>query len=150
MSFVDLVGRVAQFIDVAGLAIIVGGVLGATIFFAPRWKAGPPVAQYRGYRQTVGRAILLGLEFFLAADIIRTVAIDPTFRSVGVLAIIVAIRTFLSLELELEINGDWPWQRDKMPNVDDTLVSVIPIMRSRPRNHKVRMRPTRPIPNIDR
>jgi uncharacterized membrane protein len=68
---------------------------------------------YRSYRRSLARAILLGLEFLVAGDIVRTVAIDPTFRSVGILAIIVAIRTFLSIELQLEIEGRWPWQADR-------------------------------------
>jgi uncharacterized membrane protein len=59
---------------------------------------------------TSGVPILLGLEFLLAGDIIRTVAISPTFRSSGVLAGIVLIRTFLSMALQLEIKGRWPWQ----------------------------------------
>ena len=57
------------------------------------------------------RSILLGLEFLVAADIIRTVAVSPTLPGVGVLAIIVLIRAFLSFTLELEIDGRWPWQR---------------------------------------
>ena len=68
---------------------------------------------YRCYRQGVGRAILLGLEFLVAGDIIRTVAVDPTFTSVGVLAAIVVIRTFLSFSLEVELDGRWPWQRNR-------------------------------------
>lgn len=67
---------------------------------------------YRSYRQLLGRSILLGLELLVAADIIRTVAVTPTFASVGVLAIIVLIRTFLSFSLELEITGRWPWQKE--------------------------------------
>ena len=67
------------------------------------------------FRQGLGRAILLGLEFLVAGDIIRTVGVSPTFTSVGVLAIIVLIRTFLSFELELEIDGRWPWQRQEKP-----------------------------------
>ena len=67
---------------------------------------------YRLYRQLLGRSILLGLELLVAADIIRTVAVTPTFESVGVLAIIVLIRTFLSFSLELEITGRWPWQKE--------------------------------------
>lgn len=67
---------------------------------------------YRSYRQSLGRSILLGLELLVAADIIRTVAVTPTFESVGVLAIIVLIRTFLSFSLELEITGRWPWQKE--------------------------------------
>jgi uncharacterized membrane protein len=102
-------------VDAAGVVAIVVGALYATGLYATRWQRKPPEAQYRAYRQTVGRAILLGLEFLLAGDIIRTVAVDPTFRSVGVLAIIVLIRTFLSLELELEIDGRFPWQRAETP-----------------------------------
>ena len=74
-------------------------------------RGGPVDAAYRGYRRSLGRAILLGLEFLVAGDIIYTVAVEPTFRSVGVLAVLVVIRSFLSAELELEINGRWPWQR---------------------------------------
>jgi uncharacterized membrane protein len=66
---------------------------------------------YEEYRRLLGRSILLGLEFLVAADIIRTVAIEPTFYNVGVLAIIVIIRTFLSFALGLEITGRWPWQK---------------------------------------
>jgi uncharacterized membrane protein len=66
---------------------------------------------YEGFRADLGRGILLGLEFLVAADIIGTVAVTPTFESLGVLAAIVLIRTFLSFSLEVEIEGRWPWQR---------------------------------------
>ena len=66
---------------------------------------------YHRYRKRLGRSILLGLELLVAADIIRTVAVAPTFESVGVLGLIVLIRTFLSFSLELEITGRWPWQK---------------------------------------
>jgi len=61
-------------------------------------------------RQFLGRGILLGLEFLIAADIIYTVAVELTFKTIGILAIVVLIRTFLSLTLEVEISGRWPWQ----------------------------------------
>src|SRR5829696_8398147 len=110
MSFEDVVEGVGKGLDLAGVAVIVTGALVATVVFArgvARRQAG---ASYRPYRQTLGRSILLGLEVLVAADIIRTVAVEPDFRSVGVLGIIVLIRTFLSLSLELEISGRWPWQ----------------------------------------
>ena len=66
---------------------------------------------YPAMRQRLGRGILLGLEFLVAADIIHTVAVDLTFSTVGVLACIVLIRTFLSFTLELELTGRWPWQQ---------------------------------------
>lgn len=65
---------------------------------------------YREFRHRLARGILLGLEFLVGADIIHTVAVDLTFRSVGVLAAIVLIRTFLSFSLEVELKGRWPWQ----------------------------------------
>jgi len=61
-------------------------------------------------RQRLGRGILIGLEFLVAGDIIHTVAVEFTFRSVGILAIIVIIRTFLSFTLEVELTGCWPWK----------------------------------------
>ncbi len=73
------------------------------------------------FRQSLARAILLGLELLVAADIIHTVAIDLTLESVGVLAVIVLIRTFLSFSLGVEVDGYWPWQkaRHTQASVDD-------------------------------
>ena len=111
MHFEKSVELVAKVIDAVGVAIIVGGVVLATTLIT---RSGADWDQrFREYRRGVGRSILLGLEFLVAADIIRTVAISPTFRGVGVLAIIVLIRTFLSFTLELEIEGRWPWQRQE-------------------------------------
>lgn len=65
---------------------------------------------FQAVRQHLGRGILLGLEFLVAADIIHTVAVELTFETVGVLAIVVLIRTFLSFTLDVELTGRWPWQ----------------------------------------
>lgn len=65
------------------------------------------------FRTTIGRGVLLGLEFLVAADIIGTIAITPTFSSLGILALIIAIRTFLSVSLSVEIDGTLPWRRSK-------------------------------------
>jgi uncharacterized membrane protein len=110
MTFVEIVEATGKAIDIVGVAVIVGGALIAAIATAPRLrrKVGDP---YRLFRQQLGRAILLGLEFLVAADIIRTVAVTPTGESVAVLAGIVLIRTFLSFSLQLEVTGAWPWQR---------------------------------------
>ena len=107
MDFKQAMELVAKAIDILRVAIIVGGIVIATALVlrgVTTWDE-----RFRAYRRGVGRAILLGLEFLVAADIIRTVAVSPTFRGVGVLAIIVLIRTFLSFTLELEIDGRWPW-----------------------------------------
>ena len=71
---------------------------------------------YHDLRRDLGKAILVGLELLVAADIIRSVAIDPTFATVGVLGLIVLIRTFLSWSLEVEVNGRWLWQSSRSPN----------------------------------
>lgn len=65
---------------------------------------------FQELRQRLGRGILLGLEFLIAADIIHTVAVELTFETVGILAVVVLIRTFLSFTLEVELSGRWPWQ----------------------------------------
>lgn len=116
MSFEELAEGVGKAIDAAGIGAIVVGALFATVAFVAALRSSPVAEAYRSYRRGLGRAILLGLELLVAADIIRTVAIEPTFESVGVLALIVLIRTFLSFTLEVEINGRWPWdQREAEP-----------------------------------
>lgn len=108
MKVIETVGL---WIDAAGVAIIVVGVLAATVWFCLRLRAIGVVEGYTRYRQSVGGAILLGLELLVAGDIIRTVAVAPTLENVAVLGAIVLIRTFLSISLQLELEGRWPWQR---------------------------------------
>jgi uncharacterized membrane protein len=106
-EFVEVAGNAAE---LAGVALIIGGLVIASARYAlPAPSGGVP--RYQRYRQDLGRAILLGLEVLVAADIVRTVAFTPTMDSVIVLAMIVAIRTFLSWSLALELEGRWPWQR---------------------------------------
>jgi uncharacterized membrane protein len=101
-------------IEIGGIAIIVLGLLGATIAVVWQVLRGRSGSEaFSLYRSNLGRAILLGLEFLVAADIINTVAIDPTLQSLLVLGGIVLIRTFLSFSLEVEIEGRWPWNRHK-------------------------------------
>jgi len=108
-----------EVIDILGVVAIVVGVLYAGIDAAVRGlRRVSPV--YSRFKRVLGRAILLGLELLVAADIIKTVAVTPTLDSVVVLAVIVLIRTFLSWSLELEISGRWPWQkRDAGAVADD-------------------------------
>jgi uncharacterized membrane protein len=110
VEFEETVENVGKAMDLVGVAVIVGGAVVATVLFARRALRRNGDASYRTYRHALGRSILLGLEVLVAADIIRTVGVEPDFTSVGVLAAIVLVRTFLSLALELEINGRWPWQ----------------------------------------
>ncbi len=112
MSFYEVIETVGKAIDAVGVAIIAVGALITAAGAIPRLrnKTGDV---YRVFRQQLGRSILLGLEFLVAADIIRTVAVTPDARSVAVLAGIVLIRTFLSFSLELEVTGYWPWQKNR-------------------------------------
>ena len=112
VAFQEIIELVGKGVDAAAVGIVVVGVVVATalaIVMRLRRRQGA----YESYRRLLGRSILLGLEFLVAADIIRTVAVAPTFRSVGVLAVIVLIRTFLSFALELEITGRGPWQKSR-------------------------------------
>ena len=109
-----IAGWIAVVIEAAGIAIIVIGAAISTWRFLHDWIAtGSFEDPYQGYRGNLGRAILLGLEFLVAADIVGTVVVDPTFENLGVLALIVLIRIVLSFTLEVEINGHWPWQHSE-------------------------------------
>ncbi|MGH2674333.1 MAG: DUF1622 domain-containing protein [bacterium] len=112
MTFDEVVDAIGKGVDVAGIAIIVIGVIVGTVGYLSHVRADAGSA-YRDYRVGLGRAILLGLEFLIAGDIIRTVATSPTFRGVGILGTIVLIRTFLSITLNLEVEGRLPWKRGK-------------------------------------
>jgi uncharacterized membrane protein len=109
VQFNNAIEEVGMVIDAAGAVVIVVGSIGAAVL-AGRQAMTRSRTFYRDFRQRLGKAILLGLELFVAADIIRTVA-TPNLTSVAVLAGIVAIRTFLSFSLEVEITGRWPWQK---------------------------------------
>jgi uncharacterized membrane protein len=110
-DFKNAVDAVSKVIDGAGVLVIVMGLVVATgAFVLALQNRDRAQVAYRVYRQQVGKAILLGLEFLVAGDIIRTVAVAPTFAGVGVLAILVAVRTFLSFTLDMELSGRWPWQ----------------------------------------
>ena len=110
-SFKTTVEAVAKALDGAGVLVLIVGLVVATGFFLRDLRQANADAAYTPYRQRIGRTILLSLEFLVAADIIRTVAIAPSLESVAVLAAIVLVRTFLSFTLELEITGRWPWQK---------------------------------------
>ena len=98
-------------IDGVGVFIVAAGAFVATLRLLI-YRAQNTGNYYSSYRQDIGRAILLGLEFLIAGDIIRTVVVAPTIQNVVVLGLIVFIRTFLSLSLQLEIEGKLPWRRE--------------------------------------
>jgi uncharacterized membrane protein len=102
-------------IEAAGILVIVIGALASTIYFLRRLAISRSFElSYPSYRSDLGRCILLGLELLVAADIVGTVVVDPTFVNLGVLAIIVAIRIALSFAMDVEINGHWPWRQTEL------------------------------------
>ena len=116
--FETIVHLTTAALELAGIFVMAAGTLLASLVALARaTRGGAGSHLYEWYRQTLARAILLGLEVLVAADIINTVAVDPSFRSVGVLGMIVFVRTFLSFTLELEITGRWPWQAKPEPAV---------------------------------
>ncbi len=117
-DLVDSVLRVIiAAIELLGVAVIIAAAIVATANYLKGGLSGGAWRTYfQSYRSTLGRGILLGLEFLIAADIIRTVTLSPTLDSLFVLAGIVLVRTFLSLSLEVEIEGRWPWQPAKGDN----------------------------------
>jgi uncharacterized membrane protein len=112
MSLARTAEEIARGVEVLGIATLVIGLLVALVQAARRLAAGGGGEEaYRVVRTVFGRSILLGLEFLVAADIIRTVAVEPSLENVAVLGLIVLIRTFLSFSLEVEIDGRLPWRR---------------------------------------
>lgn len=102
---------VATAIEMFGVSVIAFSVVAATVKFALDFRGSDLKQAYNSYRANLGRGILLGLELLVGADIIATVTAPLTWDSVGLLAIIVLIRTFLSFALETEIEGRWPWRQ---------------------------------------
>jgi uncharacterized membrane protein len=110
LSYEGVIEDVVRVVEGVGAAIMVVGGLVAFGRAAVESRRRPGEA-YDGLRRDLGRAILLGLEVLIIADIIRTIVVEPTIESVVVLAAIVLIRIVLSFSLEVEIDGAWPWSR---------------------------------------
>lgn len=107
----DIIEAVGRALAVVGVAIIAAGAVVATVAFLRELRNDPLRESSIAYRRNLSRSLLLGLEFLVAADVIETVAVEATLRSVAVLAGVVALRTSLSLTLEMEMSGRWLWQR---------------------------------------
>ena len=102
---------ISRMFETVGVMVIVVGFAVALVAGALRLRSGDFAGAYRALRYTFGRTILLGLEILVAADLIQTISVEATLSNLAILAALVAIRTFLSWSLEVEIEGMWPWQR---------------------------------------
>ena len=99
-------------LDFFGVLVILGGVvIASSLAFVRIFNHKGLHELYQNYRRNLARSILIGLEFLVAGDIIRSVAGDLSFDSVLILAIIVLVRSLLGIEFEMEIEGRWPWQK---------------------------------------
>lgn len=109
--------------EAAGVVVLVTGTILAFASAAPAVFKGDVVEAYLRVRQMMGRAVLLGLEILIIADIVQTISIDPTLESAATLGLVVLVRTFLSFSLEIELDGIVPWQRwrltDRSSRPDD-------------------------------
>lgn len=104
-------GMAGTVIEAAGVVCVVAGFLLSAVWFFGRLRRREVRDAYDRFRQDLARSILLGLEFLIAGDIIRTITVEQTLTNAAVLALIVLIRVVLGLMLEIEIEGRWPWQR---------------------------------------
>jgi uncharacterized membrane protein len=105
-------------IEILGVLVIVAGVLrititrGAVRFLFKLDERGA----YREYKRQMGRSLMLGLDFLVAGDVVKTVTLEPTLVNLAVLGLLVVVRTFLSWSLVVEIEGHWPWQSPPLNN----------------------------------
>ena len=112
----ELFETAAVAVEAAAVLLLLVGLTFSTGRFLYRTVSGKALPAYRAFRQELGRCLLLTLELLIAADIIYTIAVEQTFTSLGMLGLLVVIRTFLSFALELELTGRWPWQgREEEP-----------------------------------
>lgn len=119
MHFSEVMELVARGFEVVGAAVMVAGMVWCAVLSLRAWRRTRDGGHaYRTLRRSIGAVLLLGLEVLVAADLIHTVAVEPTLTNVGVLGLIVVIRTILSFSLEIEIEGVVPWRRAAMTGVE--------------------------------
>jgi len=113
MQFTEIISIAGYAIEAVGVLVVVIGSCISSFFFVRTFRGLPEGVAYRIYRRQLGRSIILGLEFLIAGDIIRTVVVADTLENVAILGLIILIRSFLSVTLHLEVEGRWPWQAEK-------------------------------------
>ncbi len=111
MTFVELMEYAGKAFEAIGVGVLVFGLLWSVVLAARVWHRTEGRQAYAVLRESFGGVLLLGLEILVAADLIRTVAVEPSLENVLVLGLIVLIRTFLSFSLQIEIEGVPPWRR---------------------------------------
>lgn len=118
-QFKEIIEIAGYALETIGVLVILLGFILSSVRFLNQLRSSIDKSAYREYRRNLGRSIILGLEFLIAGDIIRTVVVSDTLSSVAILALIILIRTFLIFTLHLEVEGRWPWQ-DEGSSFDTT------------------------------
>ena len=118
VTFKDTMELISLGLEIAGVGVIVAGFLLGTVRSARLLARSAGPEAYATMRSVFGKSVLLGLEILVAADLVRTVAVDPTLDNLWVLLLLVVIRTFLSWSLDVELEGQWPW-RKRQSEIDE-------------------------------
>lgn len=112
MDLMQILAACGIGLEAFGVFVVVIGSFYATFTYLKTFRHIEHEIAYKTYRRQLGRAIMLGLEFLIAGDIIRTVIVHTSLENVAVLALIILLRTFLSITLHLEVEGRWPWEKE--------------------------------------
>ena len=113
MKFTEVISIAGYTIEAVGVLVVILGSCVSTFIFLRTFRKLAEGVAYRTCRRQLGRSIIMGLEFLIAGDIIRTVVVDATLENIAALGLIILIRSFLSITLHLEVEGRWPWQPEK-------------------------------------
>jgi uncharacterized membrane protein len=113
MNMSQLIGQVGFYVEVFGVVVIVAGIVHALAIYGRQYFRGSTDDIYVAFRSHIGRTLMLGLEFLVAGDIIRTVVISPSITDVAALGLLVLVRTVLVFTIHLEVEGRWPWQSER-------------------------------------
>ena len=112
MDLTQIIGGIGFYVEAFGVVVIVVGILHALTKYGVRYLRDAGGDLYVGFRSHIGRSLMLGLEFLVAGDIIRTVVINPSIEDVAALGLLVIIRTVLVFTIHLEVEGRWPWKSE--------------------------------------
>ena len=118
MDFKELISIAGYAIETIGVLAIIAGSVISTYRFLSNFRREPEGIAYGIFRRQLGRSIILGLEFLIAGDIIRTVIVADTLTNVMILGLIILIRTFLGFTLHFEVEGRWPWETARQTGKD--------------------------------
>ncbi len=117
LELVRLLETTTAVIEIMGVSVLVLGFLISTVRYLRHFRHIATPDPVQEFKRGLGRTVIIGLEVLVAATIVKTVTVEATLVSVGLLAGMVAVRTILSWTIVLEMNGHWPWRSENRPSV---------------------------------